>query len=93
MHVQYLINFYLRLTGAYEIRIDNLHNRLNFDLGKKNKSFHHSLKGISKLIKLQSLVAKCDKKDRRYSPMQSLICIYLHYAWKKLRRKWLLFRA
>ena len=70
MDVQHLINFYLRMTGAYEIRIDNLHNRLNFDLGKKNKSFHQSLKGISKLVKLQSLVASYDKNDRRYSSMK-----------------------
>ena len=31
--------------------MDNLHNRLNFDRGLKNKIFHHSLRGHLKITK------------------------------------------
>ena len=31
--------------------MDNLHYMLNLDLGKKNKIFHHSLKGCRKISK------------------------------------------
>ena len=40
--------------------IDDSRCRLNFDLGKKNK-IHHHIARMLKLVKLQSLVAKCCK--------------------------------
>jgi hypothetical protein len=47
--------------------MDDSSYRLNFDPGKKNKILHHSWvrKNMLKLVKFQSLVAKCWGK---YSP-------------------------
>ena len=60
--------------------MDNLHNRLKVELGRKNEIFHTTVKKrILKLVELQSLVAKCCK-IRKNSP-----CIYFYYARKKLK--------
>ena len=47
--------------------MDNLHVRLTFNLGKKNKSFTTVKKSILKLVELPSLVAKCCKTWKIYS--------------------------
>ena len=47
--------------------MNNWHNRINFDVGEKKKSFtlaSQLARASSKLIKQQGLVAKCCKKQK-----------------------------
>ena len=41
--------------------MEDLHVRLNLDLGKENKLYHHSSKEHLKVSKIASLVGKCNK--------------------------------
>ncbi len=57
--------------------MDDSSYRLNFDLGKKNEIHHYSYrKNILKLVKFQSLVARCCK-CARYSPANFTNFVYL----------------
>ena len=52
----------IELTTFVIALMGNLHNKLTFDLGKKNKIFYYSYrKRILRLVELQSLLERCCK--------------------------------
>jgi hypothetical protein len=74
-------------TGNFHLQnpstIGNSSYRLNFDLGKKDEIYIIiAQKSILKLVKLQSLVAKCCKMRKIYSPVkfENFVYNYLHYT-------------
>ncbi len=46
---------------VYTKTMDNMHNRLIFDLGKSSQRNEITGKNLSKVIKFENLVAKCCK--------------------------------
>ena len=64
--------------------MDDSSYRLNFDLGKKNEIHTIARKSSLKLVKLQSLVAKCCKMRKIHSTSNSANLVYFCIACRSL---------